>query len=110
MNEEEYFTKPNVYGTFQPANDRIKKGFFERIIPYKYFKYTFYALLSLFISPIGLVLMNLDLMQDEKIFFPILWTLCVTFVLYTILAGAILIFYKIPYMQELKEKLGYTER
>jgi hypothetical protein len=110
MNEKKYFTNPDIYATFEPASDRIKKGFFARIIPYNYIKYTLYSLAILFFSPIIRVLLNLDLMKDTNILYPILWTLCISFVLYVVLAGAILFFYKIPYMQELKDKLGYTER
>lgn len=110
MNKKSYFTNPDIYATFDPAPDKIKKGFFARIIPYNFIKCTMYLTSLLFISPIILVLMNLDLMKDENIFYPIFWTLCISFVFYTILAGAILIVYKIPYMQELKDRLGYTER
>ena len=110
MNNKKYFTKPSIYDTFSPAPDNIKKGFFARIIPYNYIKYALYSISILFFSPILLVLMNLDFLKDDKIFFPIFWTLCVSFVLYAVLVGAILITYKIPYMQELKDKLGYTER
>jgi|GEM_PF-2377446 peptidoglycan/LPS O-acetylase OafA/YrhL len=110
MIDNKYFTNPDIYATFEPASDKMKKGFFAKIIPYNYIKYTLYSLALLFVSPIVLVLLNLDLMQDASLFYPILWTLCISFLLYAILAGAILIVYKIPYMQELKEKLGYTER
>lgn len=110
MNEKTYFTNPDIYATFEPASEKIKKGFFARIIPYNYIKYAMYSLTLFFISPIVLVLLNLDLMQDANLFYPILWTLCVSFLFYAIIAGAVLIVYKIPYMQELKEKLGYTER
>jgi hypothetical protein len=110
MNEKKYFTNPNIYAAFDPAPDGIKKGFFARIIPYSYIKYTLYSLLVLFLSPIVLVLLNADLMIDQKTFFPIFWTLCILFLVYTILAAAVLVVYKVPYMQELKEKLGYTER
>jgi len=110
MTEKKYFTNPNIYATFEPASDRIKKGFFSRIIPYNYIKYTMFSLTVLFFSPIVLVLLNTDSMLDQKTFYPIFWTLCILFLVYTILAAAVLIVYKIPYMQELKEKLGYTER
>lgn len=110
MNKKKYFTNPDIYATFAPAPENIKKGFFARIIPYNYIKYTLYSATLLFLSPIVLVLMNLDSMKDEDLFFPIFWTLCVSFVIYSILAGVILISYKIPYLQELKDKLGYTER
>ncbi len=110
MIDNKYFTNPDIYATFEPSSDKVKKGFFARIIPYNYIKYTLYSLALLFVSPIVLVLLNLDLMQDSSLFYPILWTLCISFCLYAILTGAILIVYKIPYMQELKEKLGYTER
>ena len=110
MIDNKYFTNPDIYATFEPASDKMKKGFFAKIIPYNYIKYTLYSLALLFVSPIVLVLLNLDLMQDASLFYPILWTLCISFLFYAILAGAILIVYKIPYMQELKEKLGYTER
>lgn len=110
MSKKTYFTNPDIYATFEPASENIKKGFFAKVIPYKYIKYILYSLLIFFISPILLVLMDIDLMKDEKVFYPVFWTLCITFVMYAILAGAVLIVYKIPYMQELKEKLGYTKR
>ena len=110
MSEKKYFTHPDIYATFEPASAKIKEGFFARIIPYNYIKYILYSLTVLFLSPIALVLMNLDFLHDKNTFNPIFWTLCIFFLLYTLLAGAILIVYKIPYMQELKEKLGYTER
>ncbi len=110
MTEKTYFTNPDIYATFEPVSEKIKKGFWARIIPYNYIKFTLYFLTLSFFSPIVLVLLNLDLMQDANLFFPILWTLCISFLVNAILAGAVLIVYKIPYMQELKEKLGYTER
>jgi hypothetical protein len=32
MTEKKYFTNPNIYATFEPAPNRIKKGFFALVV------------------------------------------------------------------------------
>lgn len=108
--KKEYFTKPNIYSVFEKSPIDIKKNFFYRVIPYTYIKYSIYMMTLLFFSPILVVLFNSDLRKNDAIFYPILLTLSFSFLLFSLLSGAILFFYKIPYMQELKDKFGYTER
>lgn len=105
-----YFTNPNIYATFEKSPVDIKKKFFYNIVPYKYLKYSIYAMTVLFFSPILVIFLNSDLRKNDELFYPILLTLSFSFLFFSILVSAILFFYKIPYMQELKDKFGYTER
>lgn len=87
----------------------LKTNFFAKIIPYKYIKFSLWIMFLLFFSPILVICAEPSLIKDTKTLNLVIWTLCISFCLYTILIGFVLVFYKNPFMQELKEKLGYNE-
>ena len=87
----------------------IKQSIFSRIIPYKYIQFSLWILLILFLSPILILCIEPTLVRDEKAFSLIFITLALSFLLYSILVGFVFIFYKNPFMQEMKDKLGYSE-
>ena len=90
--------------------EKIKNSVLSRIIPFQYIKIALWAMLVLFISPILILCVEPNLVKDEKTTRLILWTLSIIFFIYTVFIGIALIFYKVPFLQELKEKFGYTEK
>ncbi len=87
----------------------LKTNFFARIIPFKYIKVSLWIMFLLFFSPILIICAEPSLIKDSKTLNLVIWTLSFSFSIYTILLGFILVFYKNPFMQELKDKLGYNE-
>lgn len=103
------FSKPDIYAVFQPAPERIKKGILARMFPLKYFKYIIGIMLLLFISPLLLVITEPSLMEDDELLTIIFWTESIAFMIYVLLVGVLFFIYRLPYMQQLKDKLGYIE-
>lgn len=87
----------------------LKQNFFSKIIPYKYIRFSLWTMFLLFFSPIFVICVEPNLVKDPKTLNIVIWTLCISFLIYTILTGFVLVFYKNPFMQELKEKFGYSE-
>ncbi|MCB1176772.1 MAG: hypothetical protein KDK36_04240 [Leptospiraceae bacterium] len=102
------FENPDLLYVNSSAPDIIKKRIFARILPTGYVKPFFFSLLVLFLSP--LLLLFIPSFRNEGVTLSVIVTISTSFVLFSVLSGLIFAQLKSPYIQELKEKFGYTEK
>jgi hypothetical protein len=100
------FEEPDIFLTNKPAPPNIKKFILANILPSKYWKSILFILSLLFTSPLLFLIFNL---QSSKVFTIVVTTISSLYVLFCMLAGFLFIQLKSPYLQELKDKFGYTE-
>ncbi|MCB1160811.1 MAG: hypothetical protein H7A25_25230 [Leptospiraceae bacterium] len=88
---------------------RIKKNVLSRLLPIRWLKYLAFSLFLLFISPFLLLYAKPSLPGNEKLFHYIIFSLSFLFCIDALLFGIIFLNYKLPILQEWKDKLGYIE-
>lgn len=103
-----FVERPNVYLKNQPAEKSQRQGILLQIIPANWVKFSLFLFLILLITPISTALLYGRNPEREELY-SILLGSCFFLSLYTSLLGFFYVTFKIPYLQEIKNRLGYKE-
>ncbi|MCE9499181.1 MAG: hypothetical protein K8R21_01505, partial [Leptospira sp.] len=64
-NGMKYFSEPDIFGTFQPAPERIKTNVMNRLLPSGVFKYILFPFLLLVLSPLLVLFIDPIIVKDS---------------------------------------------
>jgi len=106
---KQFFEDYDIYSinTPAPSGQKLKKLVSQQLLPLPLIRYTLFILFLLFVTPILLLLSNI--ISDRDLLYSILVTECFMFLFFSILSGFIFSVTKFPYLQEFKNRFGYTE-
>lgn len=100
--------RPNLYLKNQTVEKSQRRSIGLQIIPASWVRFSLFVFLVLLVTPITTALLYGRNPEREELY-SILLGSCFFLSLYTSLLGFFYITFKMPYLQEIKDRLGYKE-